>query len=205
MRYRLLLAVSALMALASLAYHYWPRSPVNLAQDGNMTSTGLYASWKAGDVIVLVRHGERCDSSSNECLGPMDGITVVGSAVSTAVGQSFERLGLESTDVFASPTTRTVQTAQSMFGPSASTQSWLYDCDETLIDQAIAHKKDKRNLILVTHSGCISKIETLYGYPRAPKSEYASALFIAVNSQGKASLRGILNHEDWANLPTPMH
>ncbi|MBJ9973972.1 histidine phosphatase family protein [Pseudomonas sp. S75] len=196
-----------LAGLASIAltlwvyYNYWPRSPANLAEADNMISTQVLDFWTRGEMIVLVRHGERCDSSSNPCLGPSDGITVVGSSVSKAVGQWFARLGLDSTDVLASPTTRTVQTAQAMFGPGTNAQHWLHDCDQTLIDQAITHKKDQRNLVLVTHSGCISQIETLHGYPRAPKSEYASALFVAIDGDGTATLRGLLNPEDWPKLP----
>lgn len=181
-------------------YYYLPRAPVNLGRGNNMADSGLYSRWAAGEVIVLVRHGERCDSSVNECLGPSDGITVLGSSISSAVGQGFMQLGMESADVYASPAIRTVQTAQSMFGSPASVERWVHDCNETLVDQALARKKDKRNMILITHSGCISEVEALHGYPSAPKSKYASALFIAVDSRGNASLRGILNPGDWAKI-----
>lgn len=193
--------IASMLLVAS--YYYLPCAPVNLGRGDNMADSGLYSRWAAGEVIVLVRHGERCDSSVNECLGPSAGITVLGSSISSAVGQGFMQLGMESADVYASPAIRTVQTAQSMFGSSVSTERWVHDCNETLVDQALARKKDKRNMILVTHSGCISEVEALHGYPSAPKSKYASALFIAVDSRGHPSLRGILNPEDWAKIAVP--
>nr|WP_314478750.1 histidine phosphatase family protein [uncultured Pseudomonas sp.] len=200
-RYRWLVGLGTLVFILLLAgYFYLPRAPVNLALQDNLSHSGLYSRWAAGEVIVLVRHGERCDSSVNECLGPSAGITVVGSSISSAVGQGFTQLGMGRTDVFASPATRTVQTAESMFGQPVVAERWLHDCNETLIDQALARKKDKRNMILVTHSGCISEVEALHGYPSAPKSKYASALFIAVDSHGNATLRGILNPEDWPKI-----
>ncbi|WP_258365173.1 histidine phosphatase family protein [Pseudomonas syringae] len=112
------MAAAIVISLALLTgYSYWPRSPVSLVQGENMAMSGLYASWEKGDVMVLVRHGERCDRSSNDCLGASDGITRYGSSVSTDVGRSFSELGLAQTDVITSPLTRTAQTAQAMFGP----------------------------------------------------------------------------------------
>ncbi|NVL42437.1 histidine phosphatase family protein, partial [Pseudomonas syringae pv. actinidiae] len=86
------MAAAIVISLALLTgYSYWPRSPVSLVQGENMAMSGLYASWEKGDVMVLVRHGERCEPPSNDCLGASDGITRYGSSVSTDVGRSFER------------------------------------------------------------------------------------------------------------------
>ncbi|WP_024643435.1 histidine phosphatase family protein [Pseudomonas syringae] len=182
-------------------YTHWPRSPVHLVQGDSMALSGLYDSWEKGEVMVLVRHGERCDRSSNDCLGEKDGITRFGSSVSADVGRSLSELGLTQTDVITSPLTRTVQTAQSMFGHSVEAQEWLYNCDETMLDKVMAHKSANRNLILVTHSGCIGQLESLHGYPHAATSEYDSALFISLNGQGKPVIRGIINPEDWKKHP----
>ncbi|SOS34061.1 Ais protein [Pseudomonas syringae group genomosp. 3] len=196
-----LMAAAIVISLALLTgYSYWPRSPVSLVQGENMAMSGLYASWEKGDVMVLVRHGERCDRSSNDCLGASDGITRYGSSVSTDVGRSFSELGLAQTDVITSPLTRTAQTAQAMFGHPVEAQDWLYNCDETMLNQVMAHKSLNRNLIVVTHSGCIGQLESLHGYPHSATSEYDSALFISLDSQGKPVIRGILNPEDWKRL-----
>lgn len=196
----LMAAAIVISLLVLTGYTYRPRSPVRLVQGENLAMSGLYASWKKGDVMVLVRHGERCDRSSNECLGANDGITRYGSSVSTDVGRSFSELGLAHTDVITSPLTRTAQTAQAMFGHPVEAQEWLYNCDETMLNEVVAHKSLNRNLILVTHSGCIGQLENLHGYPHAAASEYDSALFISLDSQGKPVIRGIINPEDWTQL-----
>jgi phosphohistidine phosphatase SixA len=194
-------AVAVTVSLGLLTgYSYWPRSPISLAQSDNLSNVGLYASWQAGDVVVLVRHAERCDRSSNPCLGPEDGITVHGNAVSTEMGKSFKTLGLERTDVITSPATRTVQTASALFGQPAPAENWLYDCENLRLPEVMAHKKSHRNLVLVTHSGCISKLERQQGYRHAATSEYNGALFISQDAQGQARILGIVNPGDWKQL-----
>lgn len=200
----LLMATAVLVSLVMLTgYSYWPRSPLSLVKGDNMSTSGLYDSWKKGDVVVLVRHGERCDRSGNDCLGPKDGITRVGSSVSSTVGQSFNELGLAQTDVISSPATRTAQTAQFMVGHPVDAQDWLYNCDKTSLGEIMAHKLSHRNLILVTHSGCISQLESQHGFPHADSSEYDSALFVSLDARGKPVIRGILNPDDWAKLAKP--
>lgn len=198
---RLSIAAVITLSLGLLTgYAYWPHSPVDLAQGTNMSQSGLSASWSKGDVVVLVRHGERCDRSSNSCLGPKDGITRVGSDVSTEVGTSFKALGLAQTDVFSSPATRTMQTATSMFGHSVPVQDWLRDCGDITLDKVSAHKTGNRNLILVTHSECISQLEAQQGYSSARVSEYSSALFVSLDARGKPVIRGVMNPEGWIHL-----
>ncbi len=194
-------AVAVIVSLGLLTgYTYWPRSPLYLAQGDNMSKSGLYAKWQAGDVVVLVRHAERCDRSSNPCLGPEDGITVHGNAVSTEVGKSFKALGLEQTDLMTSTATRTVQTASALFGQPVPAQDWLYNCETLKLPEVMAHKNSHRNLVLVTHSGCISKLEHQQGFRHAATSEYDSALFITQDAQGKPKVLGILNPDDWKQL-----
>ncbi|GBH10144.1 Dihydroxyacid dehydratase/phosphogluconate dehydratase [Pseudomonas syringae pv. actinidiae] len=85
-------------------------------------------------------------------------------------------------------------------GHPVEAQDWLYNCDETMLNQVMAHKSLNRNLIVVTHSGCIGQLESLHGYPHSATSEYDSALFISLDSHGKPVIRGILNPEDWKRL-----
>jgi len=165
-----------------------------------MTRTGVYAHWKAGDMIVLVRHSERCDRSSNPCLGPQDGITQVGKQTAADVGKSFETLGMTNADVLSSPTTRTTQTAQSMFGTDAVVADWLLSCGPALGREALAHKAASRNLVLVTHSGCIDDIEKKLGFRHPTKSEYTSSVFISVDANGRLTLQGYLNPEGWKTV-----
>lgn len=201
-KFRVVLTAAAIVVslLLLTGYTYWPRSPIELASGQNMSRAGLYESWKKGEVVVLVRHGERCDRSDNECLGPKDGITRNGSQVSAQVGHSLSQLGLAQTDVLASPSTRTEQTAAALFGHPVASQDWLFDCEKMNLGQVMAHKANDRNLVVVTHSGCIGQIEKEQGYPHADNSEYDSAVFISLDKRSRPVIRGVLNPQDWKQL-----
>jgi len=197
-----LVAATVALVIAALVtgFVWWPRSPINLATAGSEASSSLVDRWQAGEVVVLVRHAERCDQSSNPCLGPADGITRVGSEAATAVGQGFMQLGMTQTDVLSSPATRTAQTSRYMFGKDAMTQEWLVSCGKTLRNDVVAHKQAHRNLVLVTHSGCISDFEAQTGFERATTSKYGSALFVQIAADGQPQVLGIVNATDWQTL-----
>jgi phosphohistidine phosphatase SixA len=179
----------------------WPKSPINLAHEGAQARAQLLQQWSAGEIAVLVRHAERCDRSSNPCLGPADGITRVGSEAAAGVGQGLARLGLTQTDILTSPVTRTVQTAHYMFNSDPRTQEWLATCGTTLRNDVVAHKVAQRNLVLVTHSGCIADFEKQTGFKHSAKdAEYASALFVRIDGNGQLQVLGIVNAEDWNTL-----
>ncbi|WP_268796444.1 lipopolysaccharide core heptose(II)-phosphate phosphatase PmrG [Pseudomonas huanghezhanensis] len=200
-RKKLLLATLIVICLAFTTGHMiWSRSPVDLGRGDNMSKSGLYAQWAAGGVVVLVRHAERCDRSSHPCMGPLDGITTQGSEVSRRVGDSFKALGLERTDILTSPSTRTTQTAFSMFGHAVQAQDWLYNCESFLLDQVVAHKASNRNLVLVTHSGCMAHLESQQGFKHAEMAEYDSALFLTLDARGKPKIQGFMNANDWKQL-----
>jgi hypothetical protein len=92
----------------------------DLGASDKMAKAGVYAGWAKGEIVVLVRHAERCDRSENACLADADGITVKGSEASKEVGQGIKSLGLEHTTILASPETRTKQTAYYMFGKAGT-------------------------------------------------------------------------------------
>jgi phosphohistidine phosphatase SixA len=194
-----LLAALIIIVLVT-GFVLWPRSPVNLAAAGTEASARLLHRWQAGEVVVLVRHAERCDRSANPCLGPADGITQVGSDAAVAVGQGFLRLGMAQTDVLSSPVTRTAQTSHYMFGKDAITQEWLASCGNTLRNDVVAHKRAHHNLVLVTHSGCISDFEAQTGFQHAAKSEYGSSLFVHISADGQLHVLGVVNANDWHSL-----
>lgn len=201
-KFRVLLTASGIVVslLLLTGYTCWPRSPIDLVRGQNMSRAGLYESWKKGEVVVLVRHGERCDRSDNECLGPKDGITRNGSQVSAQVGRSLGQLGLAQTDILASPSRRTAQTAQSLFGHPVASQDWLVDCENMNLGRVMAHKAINRNLVLVTHSECIGQLESQQGYPSAETSEYDGAVFISLDKRNRPVIRGIINPQDWKQL-----
>lgn len=190
----IVLAAPALIA----GFAVWPRSPLDLGESANVASAELLKHWAHGSVIVVVRHVERCDRSDATCLGDADGITQDGSHMATRIGEGFRTLGMANSDVMTSPATRTVQTGQFMFGGVSQPQQWLWTCDrKSLLQEAIAHKRPDRNLVLVAHSDCISKLEAQLEYGHAESSEYGTAFFIHIDSHGKAKSLGIMNPEGW--------
>ncbi len=61
-------------------------------------------------VVVLFRHGERCDRSSNQCLSDKTGITVNGSQDARELGKAFSA-DIPDFDLYSSNTVRTIQSA----------------------------------------------------------------------------------------------
>lgn len=174
----------------------------DLSAPGLFEKSGLLVHWNQGDIVVLVRHAERCDHSTNACLSAEDGITLKGSQAAVAVGEGFKRLGLSRTDVLSSPLTRAQQTAQFMFGSAAPTQEWLFKCRKTLLQDTLAHKVPGRNLLLVTHSECINALESQLKVSGAPALDFGAALFIRVDSAtGESTPLGYVEETDWKKLP----
>ena len=194
--------LATVMALAGIAASLWAvglwlRSPLDLGRGENALTAGLLPHWQAGELVVLVRHAERCDRSTNPCLGAADGITRQGSETAKAVGKALKTLGMGHADVLTSPLTRTAQTALYLVDRNVPAPRWLADCDSSLLASVIAHKVPQRNLVAVTHSGCIGHVEKELGYPRAAGAEYSSALFLTVNEQGEAAVLGMMNVDKW--------
>jgi uncharacterized membrane protein YdjX (TVP38/TMEM64 family)/phosphohistidine phosphatase SixA len=118
----------------------------------------LQSAWAKGEIVVLVRHSERCDRTTAACDDTPDGITVRGRNLATEVGQEFSQLDGGQADILTSPTTRTKQTATAMFGTSVPTREWLANCKTISLDDISRNKAGGRNLVLVTHNRCIRKI-----------------------------------------------
>ncbi|CAI8700836.1 Histidine phosphatase family protein [Pseudomonas chlororaphis] len=195
-RLLLLAMTGALVA----GFALWPRSPLSLASATDLQTSGLLEQWQAGNVVVLVRHVERCDRSPHPCLGPADGITRAGSEAAVHLGAAFRALGMSHTDVLSSPITRTAQTAAYMFEQPTNAQEWLASCGKSLRDEVLAHKLAHHNLLLVTHSGCISDFESQTGFKHALASEYGSALFVSVGDAGQVKVLGVVNEQNWQSL-----
>ncbi|MGC6374012.1 histidine phosphatase family protein [Pseudomonas sp. K2I15] len=187
-----------MVSLAVTAFIWWPRSPLDLGVGHRLLTSGALEAWRNGDLVVLVRHEERCDRSNNPCLGPADGLTTLGSVAATATGKAFQTLGMENTDVLSSPTTRTAQTTLFMFGKSELSPGPLAICGPAIAEELRPHKHTDRNLLVVTHSACISDFEEALGFEHAAHAEYGSALFVKLLPNGKFKALGIMNTKDWA-------
>lgn len=187
----------AVIALLLAGLLLWPASPRDLSVGDRMLTSRVLPSWRDGDLIVLVRHEERCDRSKNPCLGPPDGLTVVGSQHAEELGKAFNTLGMDASDVLASPVIRTAQTSHFMFGHAELTSGQQAICGAAIGEELLRRKQPGRNLVFVTHSGCIADFEKALGFPHASFPEYGSALFIRVRANGKFETLGIMNSQAW--------
>lgn len=174
---------------------------VNLGNEQQLSESGLLQDWKDGAVIVMIRHAERCDSAPGPCLDDPAGITVSGSQAAQRVGQGLQQLGLAQTDRLSSPKLRTRQTAHFILGQPVASEDWLESCDRQFPAEAMARKRPGHNLVLVTHNGCIDHFARQQQVPGGEReSAYASALFVSVDSSGKARILGRMNEPDWQRV-----
>ena len=194
--------LASLLAFTAFGLWHVLRTHItNLGSAQLMNEHGVYSAWNSGEVIMLIRHAERCDRSNHACLGDPAGITVDGNQAAAAVGVGIRHLHLANADILSSPEVRTQQTASAVFGKAIETQDWLARCDGTFTNAALAHKREGHNLVLVTHSGCIDHLEQQLGVTGGERvAGYASALFVSKDSNGKAHLLGQLNANQWQTL-----
>ncbi|WP_192559729.1 histidine phosphatase family protein [Pseudomonas allokribbensis] len=194
------LAVSALVIPLTL-WLLAPAAVPDLAHGNVAGAQALATGWAKGDMIVLVRHVERCDHSPAPCLSGNDGITDRSRSVAVAVGAQFERLGLNNADIYNSPMTRTVQTAGYMFNRATAGEDWLISCKGRMLQDALAHKVPGRNLILVTHSECMAQLEKDLKVP-ASTLGYGSSLFVSAASLAAPKMLGFVEASDWRTVTT---
>ncbi|KAF1054455.1 MAG: Lipopolysaccharide core heptose(II)-phosphate phosphatase [Stenotrophomonas maltophilia] len=160
----------------------------------------LARHWQQGDVIVLVRHAERCDRSSAPCLGAADGITVRGSQMASRLGQEYRTLDLSHTDIYASPATRTAQTASQMFGSIAQDQAWAGDCAKDLLANLAHHKRAGHNLVLVTHSECMQRLQDSLTGLDVDTPDYGASLVVYTDELQGLQVAGQIDNDDWPPL-----
>lgn len=132
-RNALVVLASALLAIPLTVWLLRPAAMPDLAHGNVEGARALLAGWAKGDMIVLVRHVERCDHSSAPCLSGDDGITDRSRSVAVAVGAQFEQLGLRKADIYNSPMVRTAQTSGYMFNRVDAGDDWLINCKGTML------------------------------------------------------------------------
>jgi len=188
--------VAAFVAMDLLS----PTSIPSLTEKQHFFRSSIMAKWHSGDLIILIRHEERCDRSNGPCLGPADGITISGAASAALLGEKLRALGVENSDVWNSPSTRTSQTAFYIFGKNHSLSEPRGICGSAMNEKLIAAKAQHRNLLLVTHSQCISDLAKNLNYPHIPRAAYGSALIVELTKAGKLKLLGVVDKKDWLQL-----
>ncbi len=186
-RARNVLITVLVIVLLIIGSYFLFRTPrlTNLAQSSVVQLAPLKTAWANGDVIVVIRHAERCDLSSAPCLNAPDGITKRGKDTAVKVGEHYQKLGLDQADIFVSPLTRTRQTANFMFNRDVEAQKWLAGCKGIMLKTSLETKRPGHNLILVTHSDCIREIEKHLNVHAPEKPPYASSLFIVLGHDDK--------------------
>jgi len=194
------LAASALV-IPLILWLLAPAAVPDLAHGNAAGAQALKDGWSKGDIIVLVRHVERCDHSKAACLSGHDGITDRSRSVAVSVGAQFEQLGLDKADVYNSPMMRTVQTAGYMFNKAATGEDWLISCKGRMLQDALAHKVPGRNLILVTHSECMAQLEKDLKVP-ASTLGYGASLFVSAASPAAPQMLGFIEASDWRTVTT---
>lgn len=192
---------SALLVVPLTVWLLHPAAVPDLAHGNTSGARSLVDGWAKGDMIALVRHVERCDHSSAACLSGNDGITDRSRSVAVEVGARFEQLGLDRADVYNSPVMRTAQTAGYMFNKVGVGEDWLINCKGTMLRDALAHKVAGRNLILVTHSECMSELEKDLKLP-ASTLGYGAALFISAETPQTPHMLGFIEASDWRSVTT---
>jgi phosphohistidine phosphatase SixA len=202
-RYRntVVVLASALLVIPLTVWLLHPAAVPDLAHGNLAGARALAAGWAKGDMIVLVRHVERCDHSKAACLNGDDGITARSRSVAVEVGAQFEQLGLSKADIYNSPMMRTAQTAGYMFNKVSVSEDWLINCKGTMLRDALAHKVAGRNLILVTHSECMSQLEKDLKLPTSTLG-YGASLFISAETPQVPRMLGFIEASDWRSVST---
>jgi hypothetical protein len=88
-----------------------------------------------------------------------------------------------------------------MFNYASVDEQWLSNCRQNIVRDALQHKVKDRNLILVTHSECISQFEKDIKLPASETPGYGSALFVTVDENAlQPRALGFIDAHDWSKV-----
>jgi phosphohistidine phosphatase SixA len=164
---------------------------IDLKAENTRKTKELLDGWKKGEVIVFIRHEERCDRSDSPCLESSEGITSMGSKRAEETGEKLRTyLGLDNVDIITSPTVRTVQTVRYMLGIVWQLPAKDSICGDDVVEEMLGYKKSSRNLILVTHSSCIEDLAGHMGFRGFSSPGYGDLLFLRVKSSENIKVIG---------------
>lgn len=158
-----------------------------LPQINDKTLTALAKQYP---VVVLFRHAERCDRSSNACLSDGTGITVNGAQDAKALGKAFSA-DIQNYDLYSSNTVRTIQSATWFSaGRPLTVDKNMTDCGAGIYDSinALLKKSQNKSVVIFTHNHCLAYIaENKRGVKFEP--DYLNALVMHAEN-GKLFLDG---------------
>lgn len=177
--------------------------PADLSEHPFALTRQMLDEWQDGDLIVFVRHLERCSRVDAACMDDEPtGITQRSSALGLAMRTQIAGLGLATTDVYSSPLTRTSQTGALLFAEPIASKDFLYQCKDNFVQDALAKKVPGRNLVLVTHSSCLDAVNENFSYAEVDY-EYGAAVFLNVESPTEQTILGFIDADDWLHTLTP--
>lgn len=177
--------------------------PADLSDSPFTLTSDVLSEWQDGDLIIFVRHLERCSRVDASCIDDEpSGITQRSTPTGLAMREQFLGLGLAATDVYSSPLTRTKQTSHLLFAEPVLNQDFLYQCEENFVQQALAQKVPGRNLVLVTHSSCMDEVNLSLGYAEVDY-EYGAAVFMNVENPTEHKILGFIDNDDWLKTLAP--
>ena len=201
---KLFAAAFSAAALTLSATQLWAGpTPADLSESPFALTSQMLEEWQDGDLIVFVRHLERCSRVDAACMDDQaSGITERSTGVGLGMREQFSKLGLEKTDMYSSPLTRTSHTSSLLFAEPIANQDFLYQCNKDFVKDAIATKAPGRNLVLVTHSSCMDEVNGSLAYAEVDYN-YGAAVFLNVESTTKQDIIGFIDNDDWLQTLTP--
>ncbi|EFG0732487.1 lipopolysaccharide core heptose(II)-phosphate phosphatase [Escherichia coli] len=111
-------------------------------------------------VVVLFRHAERCDRSTNQCLSDKTGITVKGTQDARELGNAFSA-DIPDFDLYSSNTVRTIQSATWFSaGKKLTVDKRLLQCGNEIYSaiKDLQSKAPDKNIVIFTHNHCLTYI-----------------------------------------------
>lgn len=179
----------ALAAIAGLGTHAaW--SSNGLPRIDNKTLARLA---QQHPVVVLFRHAERCDRSTNQCLSDKTGITVKGTQDARELGNAFSA-DIPDFDLYSSNTVRTIQSATWFSaGKKLTVDKRLLQCGNEIYSaiKDLQSKAPDKNIVIFNH--CLTYIAK-NKRDATFKPDYLDGLVMHVE-KGKVYLDGeFVNH-----------
>ncbi|EHY3459885.1 histidine phosphatase family protein [Escherichia coli] len=149
----------ALAAIAGLGTHaVW--SSNGLPRIDNKTLARLARLAQQHPVVVLFRHAERCDRSTNQCLSDKTGITVKGTQDARELGNAFSA-DIPDFDLYSSNTVRTIQSATWFSaGKKLTVDKRFLQCGNEIYSaiKDLQRKAPDKNIVIFTHNHCLTYI-----------------------------------------------
>lgn len=149
----------ALAAIAGLGTHAaW--SSNGLPRIDNKTLARLARLAQQHPVVVLFRHAERCDRSTNQCLSDKTGITVKGTQDARELGNAFSA-DIPDFNLYSSNTVRTIQSATWFSaGKKLTVDKRFLQCGNEIYSaiKDLQRKAPDKNIVIFTHNHCLTYI-----------------------------------------------